>query len=97
MTTNFSQTAAYIWSLAELLRGDFKQSQYGRVILPFTILRRLECVLAPRKEVVLKEVEKLIAQTFKFDTGTPQKLDPALPTAIILVDEHRGVGIHTIM
>jgi len=45
----------------------------------------------------LKEVEKLIAQTFKFDTGTPQKLDPALPTAIILVDEHRGVGIHTIM
>jgi len=59
MTTNFSQTAAYIWSLAELLRGDFKQSQYGRVILPFTILRRLECVLAPRKEVVLKEVEKL--------------------------------------
>ena len=42
MTTNFSQTAAYIWSLADLLRGDFKQSQYGRVILPFTILRRLE-------------------------------------------------------
>ncbi len=34
MTTNFSQTAAYIWSLADLLRGDFKQSQYGRVILP---------------------------------------------------------------
>jgi type I restriction-modification system DNA methylase subunit len=45
VTTNFSQTAAYIWSLADLLRGDFKQSQYGRVILPFTILRRLECVL----------------------------------------------------
>ncbi len=40
MATNFSQTAAYIWSLADLLRGDFKQSQYGRVILPFTILRR---------------------------------------------------------
>ena len=34
MTTNFSQTAAYIWSLADLLRGDFKQSQYGRIILP---------------------------------------------------------------
>lgn len=52
MTTNFSQTAAYIWSLADLLRGDFKQSQYGRVILPFTILRRLECVLAMRKPQV---------------------------------------------
>lgn len=61
MTTNFSQTAAYIWSLAELLRGDFKQSQYGRIILPFTILRRLECVLEPSKAKVLKRVEKLAA------------------------------------
>jgi type I restriction enzyme M protein len=61
MTTNFSQTAAYIWSLADLLRGDFKQSQYGRIILPFTILRRLECVLAPTKPKVLKEVERLAA------------------------------------
>ena len=59
MTTNFSQTAAYIWSLADLLRGDFKQSQYGRVILPFTILRRLECVLEATKPKVLKQVEKL--------------------------------------
>ncbi len=59
MTTNFSQTAAYIWSLADLLRGDFKQSQYGRVILPFTILRRLECVLEKNKPTVLKQVEKL--------------------------------------
>jgi len=59
--TNFSQTAAYIWSLADLLRGDFKQSQYGRVILPFTILRRLECVLEATKPKVLKQVEKLKA------------------------------------
>jgi len=57
--TNFSQTAAYIWSLADLLRGDFKQSQYGRVILPFTILRRLECVLGATKPKVLAQVEKL--------------------------------------
>ena len=61
MPTNFSQTAAYIWSLADLLRGDFKQSQYGRVILPFTILRRLECVLEATKPKVLKQVEKLKA------------------------------------
>ncbi len=58
MTTNFSKTAAYIWSLADLLRGDFKQSQYGRVILPFTILRRLECVLEATKDAVLSEAEK---------------------------------------
>ncbi|BEM65869.1 hypothetical protein SME23J_48960 [Serratia marcescens] len=57
--TNFSQTAAFIWAVADLLRGDFKQSQYGRVILPFTLLRRLECVLASTKEAVLAEAEKL--------------------------------------
>ena len=63
MTTNFSKTAAYIWSLADLLRGDFKQSQYGRVILPFTILRRLECVLESSKSEILEQVEKLKAMT----------------------------------
>jgi type I restriction enzyme M protein len=52
---NFSQTAAFIWSVADLLRGDFKQSQYGRIILPFTLLRRLECVLAKSKEAVVNE------------------------------------------
>ncbi len=67
MTTTFSQTAAYIWSLAELVRGDFKQSQYGRVILPFTILRRLECVLAPRKEAVLKEAQRLAPMKLEED------------------------------
>ena len=55
---NFSQTAAFIWSVADLLRGDFKQSQYGRIILPFTLLRRLECVLAPTKEAVVAEATK---------------------------------------
>lgn len=56
---NFSQVAAFIWSVADLLRGDFKQSQYGRVILPFTLLRRLECVLAPTKADVLAANEKV--------------------------------------
>lgn len=58
---NFSQVAAFIWSVADLLRGDFKQSQYGRVILPFTLLRRLECVLAPTKANVLAEYQKVKA------------------------------------
>ncbi|MBQ4837352.1 type I restriction-modification system subunit M [Pseudoalteromonas luteoviolacea] len=58
---NFSQTAAFIWSVADLLRGDFKQSQYGRVILPFTLLRRLECVLSEPKEVVVTQAEKVKA------------------------------------
>ena len=56
MTThNYSQTAAFIWSVADLLRGDFKQSQYGRIILPFTLLRRLECVLDDHKEAVVEK------------------------------------------
>ena len=56
--TNFSATAANIWAVADLLRGDFKQSQYGRVILPFTLLRRLECVLEPTKKAVLQAAKK---------------------------------------
>lgn len=53
--------ASYIWSLADLLRGDFRQSQYGRIILPFTLLRRLECVLEDSKAAVLAEAEKVKA------------------------------------
>lgn len=56
---NFSQVAAFIWTVADLLRGDFKQSQYGRVILPFTLLRRLECVLESSKADVLTANEKV--------------------------------------
>lgn len=54
-TESHSQTAAFLWSIADLLRGDFKQSQYGRIILPFTLLRRMECVLEPTREAVIRE------------------------------------------
>ncbi|HEY6642183.1 class I SAM-dependent DNA methyltransferase [Povalibacter sp.] len=53
--TNLS---SFIWSVADLLRGDYKQSDYGKVILPFTVLRRLDCVLEPTKAAVLAEKEK---------------------------------------
>ncbi|MDH5219247.1 MAG: type I restriction-modification system subunit M, partial [Gammaproteobacteria bacterium] len=59
MSDNTNNKAAYIWSLADLLRGDFRQSQYGRIILPFTLLRRLEGVLEDSKEAVLAEYEKV--------------------------------------
>lgn len=54
---NFSSHAAFIWSVADLLRGDYKQSDYGKVILPFTVLRRLDCVLEATKPAVLKGFE----------------------------------------
>src|SRR6188474_713705 len=50
--------SSFIWSVADLLRGDYKQSGYGKVILPFTVLRRLDCVLEPSKAAVLVEKEK---------------------------------------
>lgn len=48
--------SSFIWSVADLLRGDYRQSEYGKVILPFTVLRRLDCVLDPTKADVLKEL-----------------------------------------
>ncbi|MGO1298169.1 MAG: type I restriction-modification system subunit M [Vibrio sp.] len=58
---NHSSVAAFLWSVADLLRGDFKQSQYGRIILPFTLLRRLECVLEATKPDVLAKYEAVKA------------------------------------
>lgn len=54
---NASEIANFIWAVADLLRGDYKQSEYGKVILPFTVLRRLDCVLEPTKAAVLAEFE----------------------------------------
>src|SRR5436853_1628314 len=51
--------AAFIWSVADLLRGDYRQSEYGKVILPLTVLRRLDSVLEPTKDKVLKRHEDL--------------------------------------
>ncbi|MEH2529942.1 type I restriction enzyme M protein [Bradyrhizobium sp. AZCC 1588] len=52
---NYQNLSSFIWSVADLLRGDYKQSDYGKVILPFTVLRRLDCVLEPTKAKVLAE------------------------------------------
>ncbi|MFM0684845.1 class I SAM-dependent DNA methyltransferase [Paraburkholderia strydomiana] len=54
---NHQALSSFIWSVADLLRGDYKQSEYGRVILPFTVLRRLDCVLESTKPAVLTEFE----------------------------------------
>ncbi|MFH6971818.1 type I restriction-modification system subunit M [Flavobacterium petrolei] len=56
---NVKESANFIWSIADLLRGDYKQSDYGKVILPLTVLRRLDCVLESSKEDVLKKHEQL--------------------------------------
>lgn len=50
--------ASFIWSIADLLRGSFKAHQYGDIVLPFTVLRRLDAVLAPTKLQVLEVVRE---------------------------------------
>lgn len=67
---NHQSLAAFVWSIADLLRGDYRQSDYGKVVLPFTLLRRLDCVLEKTKDDVLAEYES------KKDSGL--NLDPFL-------------------
>ena len=55
----FSDKVNFIWSLKELLRGPYKDHQVGRVILPLTVLRRLDCVLEPTKAKVLAKAAEL--------------------------------------
>lgn len=51
--------ASFVWSIAEILRGDFKQSEYGKVVLPFVVMRRLDCLLESSKEAVLAAEKEL--------------------------------------
>jgi type I restriction enzyme M protein len=56
---HYNNMASTIWSVADLLRGSYKQSEYGKVILPFTLLRRIECILEPTRKAVLTERDRL--------------------------------------
>jgi type I restriction enzyme M protein len=58
-TETIRSHAAFIWAVADLLRGDYRQSEYGRVILPLVVLRRLDCVLEPTKDAVLARYDSL--------------------------------------
>lgn len=58
MSDGTGHLSKLVWSVADLLRGDFRSSEYGRVILPFTVLRRLDCLLAPSRQAVLDEAER---------------------------------------
>lgn len=69
--SGFADIAGFLWSIADLLRGDFKQSEYGKVILPMTVLRRLDCVLRDTKPKVLARYETLKG-------GKVKNLDPIL-------------------
>lgn len=59
MSTNFQKISNFIWSVADLLRGPYRQPQYERVMLPLTVLRRFDAVLAPSKAAVLRRHAEL--------------------------------------
>ncbi len=71
-TAKVQNLSSFVWSIAEILRGDFKQSEYGKVILPFIVMRRLDCILAGTKDAVL-EAEK----------GLPKGVDDATRDMIL--------------
>ncbi|RCK18833.1 restriction endonuclease subunit M [Thalassospira profundimaris] len=59
MSADIQNLGSFAWSIAEILRGDFKQSEYGKVILPFVVLRRLDCILESSKDAVLAAAKAL--------------------------------------
>jgi hypothetical protein len=75
---SFSDITGFIWSVADLLRGDYKQADYGKVILPFTVLRRLDCVLDSTREKVLQKCAAMKG-------GQVKNLEPVL---------NRITGVH---
>ena len=87
----FPQKGSFVWAVADLLHGDFKQSEYGRVILPFLVLRQLDQVLAPTR-AILKAAEKHPPDSKKSgstrrsptpqrSSGSPWRAPPSRPPA----------------
>jgi len=67
-SSKHTELANHAWSVADLLRGDYKQSDYGKVILPFTVLRRLECVLEPTRDKVTETIARFEGQSIDVDS-----------------------------
>ena len=84
--SNFQQLANFIWSVADLLRGPYRPPQYERVMLPLTVLRRFDAVLAPTKDEVLKRYEALKAK------NTPN-ID-AILNNLAKDEDGRSLGFH---
>jgi type I restriction enzyme M protein len=84
--TNFQQLANFIWSVADLLRGPYRPPQYERVMLPLTVLRRFDAVLAPTKEAVLARYETL--------KGKEAALVDRVLNELAKDDDGRALGFH---
>lgn len=76
---------SFVWSIAETLRGDFKQSEYGKVILPFVVLRRLDCILEGSKETVLNMAAAL-----------PDDMDDEARDSVIYGAVGKGISVYNL-
>ena len=65
LSSNISEKAALIWAIADKLTGVYKPHEYGEVILPLTVIRRFDCILADTKDVVLDKYESVKALPMK--------------------------------
>ena len=81
------ELASFIWSICNLLRGPYKRNEYRKVILPLTVLRRFDCVLAETKDAVLATNERYGGQG---DEVSPQLLEAAAGTKVL---QHLEAGI----
>jgi type I restriction enzyme M protein len=85
MAADIQNLGGFVWSIAEILRGDFKQSEYGKVILPFVVLRRLDCILEGTKDAVLATAETL-----------PDGVDEATRDMILFGSVGDGVKVYNL-
>src|SRR5258708_28302819 len=96
--SHFQDKVAFIWAVADLLRGDYKPHDYGQVILPLTVLRRMDCVLDPTKEAVLAAAVGLTPEAAEVVlpriTGVPFYNTSALDFKKLLADpNHIAAGL----
>ena len=83
--TDIKSISSFVWSIAELLRGDFKQSEYGKVVLPFVVLRRLDCLLEDTKFNVVSLADSL-----------PPDMDDAARDSVLSAEAGDGINIYNL-
>ncbi len=68
MSNGFDHLIGFIWNIANKLRGPYRPPQYRHVMLPMTVLRRMDCVLEPTKNAIREQYERLQVQQYSEDT-----------------------------
>ena len=73
LSANVNEKAGLIWAIADKLTGVYKPHEYGEVILPLTVIRRFDCILAEKKDAVLAKYEQVKNLRSKFHCTSRQE------------------------